>query len=94
MFDTKRAGNCPFLMGKYNMFTSMQTRLERAGHCQRCEFYRRSTKQCSQCGCLVNLKVTIANESCPVGKWKEAGPGNDFMSSVLNKVQSAFRPKK
>jgi hypothetical protein len=80
-------------MVKYSMFTNMQTRLERAGHCQKCEFYKRATKQCSQCGCLINLKVTIANSTCPVGKWKEAEPGNDLMSEISNKVQSFFKPK-
>lgn len=76
------------------MFTSMQTRLERAGHCQKCEYYRRSIKQCTICGCLVNLKVTLAKESCPVGKWTESDAGDDFMSSVLNKMQEVFKPKK
>ena len=76
------------------MFTSIETRLERAGHCQKCEFYIRSTKQCRNCGCLVNLKVMLAKETCPVGKWQEAEPGNDFMSNVLNQVQKVFRPKK
>ena len=71
----------------------MQVRLERAGHCQKCEFYRRSTKQCTLCGCLVNLKVTIANTSCPAGKWKEAEPGNDLISDISNKVQNLFKPK-
>lgn len=75
------------------MFTNMQTRLERAGHCQKCEFYLRSTKQCRQCGCLVNLKVTIANEECPIGKWSKAPPGDDFMSVILTKVQEVFKPK-
>lgn len=76
------------------MFTNIETRLERAGHCQKCEFYRRSTKQCTLCGCLVNLKVTIAKETCPVDKWKEVEPGTDFMSTVLNKVHEVFKSKK
>jgi hypothetical protein len=75
------------------MFTDMTTRLERAGHCQRCEFYRRSTKQCVKCGCLVNLKVTLANESCPEGKWKEAESGNDIVSNVSKQIQEFFKPK-
>ena len=81
-------------MAKYGMFTSMQIRLERAGHCQACEWYYRSAKQCRQCGCLVNLKVTIAAEECPVGKWKSVEPGNDFISTVTSKVQEFLKPKK
>jgi hypothetical protein len=89
----KRAGNSPFPLGKYTMFTDMKTRLERAGHCQRCEHYRRTIKQCAQCGCLVNLKVTIANEACPIGKWTEASPGNDFVAEISKTVQGLFKPK-
>jgi len=76
------------------MFTSMQIRLERAGHCQKCEYYRRATKQCTQCGCLVNLKVTIANSSCPVGTWKEADPGDDLIAEVSNKIRNFLHLKK
>ena len=81
-------------MTKYGMFTSMQIRLERAGHCQKCEWYYRPAKQCRQCGCLVNLKVTIAAEECPVGKWKAVEPGTDFMSTIATKVQEFLSPKK
>jgi hypothetical protein len=80
-------------MGKYSMFTDMKTRLERAGHCQRCEFYRRATKQCSQCGCLINLKVTLAKEACPIEKWGEAEIGNDIVSTVSKQIQDFFKPK-
>jgi hypothetical protein len=47
-----------------------------------------------QCGCLVNLKVTIANEECPVGKWGKAEAGTDFMSNVATKVHEFLKPKK
>jgi hypothetical protein len=76
------------------MFTNIEVRLERAGHCQRCEFYKRATKQCMQCGCLVNLKVTIANEECPAGKWGKAESGTDFMSTVANRVHEFLKSKK
>jgi hypothetical protein len=76
------------------MFTSMPVRLERAGHCQRCEHYRRSTKQCNMCGCLVNLKVTIARSVCPVGKWGAAKEGNDFAAEVSNAIKSFLNLKK
>lgn len=76
------------------MFTNIEVRLERAGHCQKCEWYVRSSKQCRQCGCLINLKVIVANEECPVGKWGKVLPGNDFMSAIATKVQSILKPKK
>jgi ribosomal protein L32 len=53
------------------LFVDMKTKLERASICQRCEHYKRSTRQCNECGCFVNFKITLANSSCPVGKWAE-----------------------
>ena len=76
------------------MFTSMQIRLERAGHCQKCEYYFRPTKQCKKCGCLVNLKVMLANTSCPVGKWGEVASSSDFISEISQSAYDFFKPKK
>jgi hypothetical protein len=76
------------------MFTSMEIRLERAGICQSCEHYKRSTKQCKECGCLVNLKVTLADTACPIGKWQATAPGNDFAAEVSSKLQNFFKSKK
>lgn len=75
------------------MFTDMQTRLARAGHCQACENYKRRTKQCNLCGCLVNLKVTLANESCPIGKWTETSAGTDFISVISEKLLTVVKSK-
>jgi hypothetical protein len=43
---------------------------------------------------LINLKVTLANEECPVGKWGKSAPGTDFMSTIASKVQEFIKPKK
>lgn len=75
-------------MGKYSMFTDMKIRLERAGHCQKCEHYRRSLKQCAECGCLVNFKVMLADSSCPVGKWDKVAPGNDLFTEIAKQAQA------
>jgi len=66
------------------MLTDMKTRLERATICQACEHYRRSIKQCTECGCLVNFKVIFAASSCPIGKWKESKISNP-LNDILNK---------
>jgi len=43
---------------------------ERMIICSECEHY--IDNRCSQCGCfLEGAKLTIANEKCPLGKWKE-----------------------
>jgi len=36
--------------------------------CAGCEFYLK-TKQCSKCGCIMPVKVQLAEAECPVGKW-------------------------
>jgi hypothetical protein len=43
---------------------------------------------------LINLKVTIAAEECPMGKWKAVEPGTDFMSTVATKVQEFLKLKR
>jgi hypothetical protein len=45
------------------------------------------------CGCLINLKVIIAAEECPAGKWTAAEPGTDFMSTIATRVQEFLKPK-
>jgi hypothetical protein len=37
--------------------------------CIDCPEFIRLTKQCKQCGCLMNLKTRLAASSCPIGKW-------------------------
>ena len=75
------------------MFTSMQIRLERAGHCQKCEWYYRPAKQCRQCGCFVNFKITLAESECPVNKWGKAPPGDDFISKISEKAYKLLAKK-
>lgn len=37
--------------------------------CLGCEFFRKSDERCSKCGCSYHLKLKLATERCPVGKW-------------------------
>lgn len=32
------------------------------------------TKQCSQCGCVMPLKVKLPYAECPLGKWTATAP--------------------
>jgi len=41
---------------------------ERATICKTCEHLTK-LKLCSRCGCQIHLKVTLAFEKCPEGKW-------------------------
>lgn len=37
--------------------------------CQSCDKYLDSVKQCKECGCIMPLKVRLANAKCPLAKW-------------------------
>ena len=41
----------------------------REARCQLCPFY--DAGQCQVCTCAVSVKVILATESCPAGKWGE-----------------------
>lgn len=40
--------------------------------CKACTHYIKSTHQCKKCGCIMNLKVKLADAECPIGKWNQA----------------------
>ena len=37
--------------------------------CRSCEFFRKRTQTCSQCGCFMKLKTTLEHAKCPIEKW-------------------------
>lgn len=37
--------------------------------CESCEKFLKLTKQCLECGCLMNLKTRLVEAKCPLGKW-------------------------
>jgi histidyl-tRNA synthetase len=37
--------------------------------CESCDHFIKITKQCSKCGCFMQLKTRLTNASCPIGKW-------------------------
>ena len=42
---------------------------ERLNICKECPAYNNLTHQCSECGCIMNLKVKLPNAECPLAKW-------------------------
>lgn len=42
---------------------------QRMDMCQKCEFFIKDSKRCSQCGCFMEAKSRFKNTYCPVGKW-------------------------
>ncbi len=41
----------------------------RMGICNSCPELLRLTKQCKQCGCMMNVKTKLLHATCPIGKW-------------------------
>jgi hypothetical protein len=37
--------------------------------CLGCDRLIKSTKQCKECGCFMNIKTQLPHASCPLGKW-------------------------
>jgi hypothetical protein len=37
--------------------------------CNDCPFLTKYTQQCKKCGCLMHLKVKLAEAECPIGNW-------------------------
>lgn len=37
--------------------------------CSDCPKFRRKTKTCMECNCIMPLKTKLANAKCPLGKW-------------------------
>lgn len=38
--------------------------------CETCPEYRPNLVMCSQCGCIMPLKVKFKYAKCPMGKWQ------------------------
>jgi hypothetical protein len=72
------------------MLASVKDRLKRAEICHACDHYRRSTKQCTICGCLISLKISWANTRCPADKWLEVEAGQDAITKFQKRVWGMF----
>tara|TARA_R110000751_G_scaffold260477_7_gene359848 strand:- start:186 stop:545 length:360 start_codon:yes stop_codon:yes gene_type:complete len=42
---------------------------KRTAICHGCAWFIKENQRCSKCGCVVPLKVYLAEETCPVEKW-------------------------
>jgi hypothetical protein len=51
-----------------------ETARERLDACRCCPRLSKLTRQCSECGCFMALKVKLPNASCPLGKWDQVAP--------------------
>lgn len=37
--------------------------------CRDCAHWRPRTGRCGKCGCIMQLKTSLKNAKCPIGKW-------------------------
>ncbi len=42
---------------------------QRLAICKVCPAFRPKTQRCSKCGCFMQLKSTLKQAKCPIGKW-------------------------
>lgn len=57
--------------------TTEEERAARAEICEKCEF---GGILCKKCKCFLKVKICIASESCPIGKWGRTDGKETFMS--------------
>jgi hypothetical protein len=75
-----------------NLLTSTRTRVDRMDICSGCEYYQKITESdtddeefigkstCTECGCILDYKVTEIMQICPKDKW---GPSKkDWIQNV------------
>jgi len=53
------------------MFVKLITAKDRYSICKSCESFQPLLKICSQCGCFMPAKVTLAAAYCPSKKWEK-----------------------
>ncbi len=51
---------------------SPEVRTQRRDICSACPFNENG--KCLKCGCIISVKIQVANESCPEGKWAKVEP--------------------
>jgi len=59
---------------------------DRLDICKECPMYIKSTHQCKECGCIMNLKVKLPHAQCPLDKWVAYNPElkiNEFKEDEL-----------
>jgi len=56
------------LAGKV-ILTEAELAAERMKVCEACPSFKKLARQCSLCGCFLDLKTKLIDASCPVEKW-------------------------
>lgn len=57
------------LLNPNTQYVSKDVAQSRYDICKACPKLIQPTKQCSECGCFMKAKVTMAKAECPLHKW-------------------------
>ena len=55
--------------GGYDALVNDAEAFFRLEECLRCPKFVKGTRQCAECTCFVDLKILVASEECPLGRW-------------------------
>lgn len=53
----------------YQFFVEKNIAQNRYDLCKQCSYFNNLTTTCTQCGCLMKLKVKFTKSVCPLNKW-------------------------
>jgi hypothetical protein len=56
---------------------SLDTHQQRLNTCRSCEHYNTLDHTCNECGCDINMKISLLAESCPLKKWLPVATQNN-----------------
>jgi len=73
----KSLGNTPLAVFDSRNKVPEQVAKDRMNICLECEHLFKTTKQCKKCLCFMEVKTTIKQSSCPIGKWTAHTEEND-----------------
>lgn len=51
------------------VLTSKEEAKRRYEICKSCDQFRKITKTCMMCNCIMPAKTKLQNSNCPIGKW-------------------------
>ena len=53
------------------VFVSEDIKKQRLLTCESCNSFKKKIRQCSECGCFMDLKAGLKDMTCYKGKWNE-----------------------
>jgi hypothetical protein len=74
------------------LFASSHVYKQRLDVCKECQYFKKMTLLCGECGCFMPAKAKIANIRCPQDKWKEVYGTEDSEPTTITLLKSESKP--